>query len=251
MLSNKVALITGGARGIGLATARLLLKNGAKVSIVDVSEGEGTKVCSGLQQEFSKKDVVFLQADVSVKEDLRSVFGRTKEVFGGLHIVCNNAGIGNEKKWRQMLDINLVAVMEGTFLGLEHMSVRRGGQGGTIINVSSFGGIVPMPKNPAYSASKHGVVGFTRSMTGCARKDSVRVNCICPEFVNTRMVTEGLASVGGDVMALVEEIGLLEPETVAEAMLELIMDTSKAGRVMTVTKSKGWRYIHLLGDSKL
>ncbi len=118
--------------------------------------------------------------------------------------------------------------MEGTYLGLEYMSDKKGGRGGAIINVASFGGrplqfivvpnhhqktflgIVPMLFSPAYCASKFGVVGFSRSLTQAAITDSVRVNCICPEFVNTRLVTEELPDASDETKGLIASKGLLQ-----------------------------------------
>lgn len=239
MLRGKVALVTGAARGIGLATSRLMLQHGAKVSLADVNEKLGVTACTRLRREFGEDATIFMPVDVTNSVQLRELFLATVKVFGKIDIVCNNAGIADEENWKKMIAVNLVAMMEGTHLAIEFMSQRLGGKGGVVINVSSMGGIFPMPFAPNYSASKSGVVGFTRSMTEVLMHDGVRVNCICPQFTNTEMLTQTKHKITPKHGKLLNRMGLLQCDTVAEAILELVNENSKTGAIMMVTLKRG------------
>ncbi|PWA29841.1 hypothetical protein CCH79_00019535, partial [Gambusia affinis] len=117
-------------------------------------------------------------------------FQRTVDQFGRLDIVINNAGINNEKNWEKTIQVNLTSVIKGTYLALEHMSKEYGKQGGTIINVSSMAAFLHSPHQPVYTATKHGVIGFTRAMADAAAQDDygVRINVLCPAFVDTPLL---------------------------------------------------------------
>lgn len=112
LLKNKVALITGAAQGIGLATARLMLQHGAKVSLADVSETVGVATCNALQGEFGKEMVTFIPTDVTDSVQLRNMFQVTQDVFEGIDILCNNAGIADEQNWKKMIAVNMVKCRE-------------------------------------------------------------------------------------------------------------------------------------------
>eukprot|EP00731_Ephydatia_muelleri_P021069 Em0013g796a len=248
---NKVALVTGGAQGIGLAISAALLKSGAKVSLLDVRDDLGLAACKQLQMEHTQDRVIFIRCDVTNKDQLRSAFVKTVDMFGGLDIVCNNAGIADEKNWRKMVDINLVAVIEGTYLGVEFMSTNKGHRGGDVINIASMGGLVPMSFSPAYCASKHGVVGFTRSMKEVLASDGVRVNAICPDFVNTAMVRQNTGDISSESRELIADMGLISPEVVAEGLLQLLLqDKSKVGAALMVRPPGKLSYFIFVGEQR-
>jgi 15-hydroxyprostaglandin dehydrogenase (NAD) len=159
-MASRVALVTGAAQGIGLATVRQLLQSGAKVGLVDISN-QLDKTCDVLRDEFGSKSVLSMPCDVTDDKSLRGVFEKTIDEFGSLDIVVNNAGIVDEENWRKMIQINVNAVISGTHHALELMSPNAGG---VIVNVSSVAGIQPVPFLPIYATTKHGVIGFTRSM---------------------------------------------------------------------------------------
>jgi NAD(P)-dependent dehydrogenase (short-subunit alcohol dehydrogenase family) len=166
--------------------------------------------------------------------------------FGRVDVVINNAGVDDAgqdffapgaDRWERTLAIDLAAVIRGTQLAVQHL--RRQG-GGVIINVASMGGLIPMATGPVYAASKAGVIHFTRSLAYLA-DEGIRVNVICPTFTDTALIRRH-----GDV--IVEQMkrevgGLLTPEQVAEGVLELVRDESRAGAVMRVTVRKGIDYI--------
>uniref|UniRef100_A0A3B3IML3 15-hydroxyprostaglandin dehydrogenase n=1 Tax=Oryzias latipes TaxID=8090 RepID=A0A3B3IML3_ORYLA len=161
---GRVALVTGGAQGIGRAVVEALLRSGAKVSVVDINQSCGDVCKSELDAEFGGDNCAFIQCDVTDGHALRDAFQKTVELFGRLDIVINNAGINNEKNWEKTIDVNLTSLIKGTYLGLEHMSREHGKRGGTIVNVSSMAAFLHSPHQPVYTATKHGVIGFTRAM---------------------------------------------------------------------------------------
>ncbi|KAM9083397.1 15-hydroxyprostaglandin dehydrogenase [NAD(+)] isoform 2-T2 [Megaptera novaeangliae] len=163
-VNGKVALVTGAAQGIGRASAEALLLKGAKVALVDWNHEAGLKCKAALDEQFEPQKTLFIQCDVADQEQLRDTFRKVVDHFGKLDILVNNAGVNNEKNWEKTLQINLVSVISGTYLGLDYMSKQNGGEGGIIINMSSLaahtgdfpGGAVA--KNPPASAGDTGSI---------------------------------------------------------------------------------------------
>ncbi|XP_078146852.1 15-hydroxyprostaglandin dehydrogenase [NAD(+)] isoform X2 [Centroberyx gerrardi] len=137
-LNGKVALVTGGAQGIGRAVVQLLLQSSAKVAVVDLNQAVGEECKAQLDAEFGEGNCSFIQCDVTNGDRLREAFQSTVDQFGHLNIVINNAGINNEKNWEKTIQVNLTSVIKGTYLALDHMSKEYGKEGGIIINVSSM-----------------------------------------------------------------------------------------------------------------
>ncbi|XP_077982709.1 15-hydroxyprostaglandin dehydrogenase [NAD(+)]-like isoform X2 [Glandiceps talaboti] len=188
--TDKIALITGGAEGIGRGIAEALLDRGIRgVCIVDINEKLGRVTVQQLQSTSDQQRALFIACDVTSHEELKGAFQRTFNHFGRLDIVCNNAGIINEGQWEHMLQINLNAVIRGTYLAIDYMGTQSGGNGGVIVNLSSTNGLKPNKLLPTYVASKHGVVGFSRSVADEPRvvENDVRVVTICPIMVMTSM----------------------------------------------------------------
>ncbi|XP_071663795.1 15-hydroxyprostaglandin dehydrogenase [NAD(+)] isoform X3 [Patagioenas fasciata] len=171
-VNGKVALVTGGAQGIGRAFVQALLGKGAKVALLDRNSEAGQESKAALDEQFEGQRTVFIQCDVTDQEQLRGAFKKVIEHFGRLDIVVNNAGVNNEKDWESTIQINLTSVIRGTYLGLEYMGKGNGGDGGVIINISSLAGLMPAAFQPVYCATKHGVIGFTRSIakTKCLKQ---------------------------------------------------------------------------------
>jgi len=238
---GKVAIITGGASGIGLATAKLLASNGARVIVADMNpDGAASAVLEiGSQARF-------VRADVTKRDDVQAMLDFAVDQCGRIDIVHNNAGINEGGQdflapgataWERTLAVDLGAVMLCTQLEVQHF--RKQGGGGVIINTASMGGIDPMPTSPIYAASKAGVIHFSRSL-GYLANEGIRVNAVCPTFTDTPMVRGG----GEPAIKFAKELvgGILQPEQVAEGVLELIRDDSRAGAVMRVTVRKGIDY---------
>ncbi|XP_051688368.1 15-hydroxyprostaglandin dehydrogenase [NAD(+)] isoform X3 [Oryctolagus cuniculus] len=137
-VNGKVALVTGAAQGIGRAFAEALLHKGAKVALVDWNLEAGVKCKAALDEQFEPQKTLFIQCDVADQQQLRDTFRKVVDHFGRLDILVNNAGVNNEKNWEKTLQINLVSVISGTYLGLDYMSKQNGGEGGIIINMSSM-----------------------------------------------------------------------------------------------------------------
>uniref|UniRef100_A0A1A7X3T3 15-hydroxyprostaglandin dehydrogenase [NAD(+)] n=1 Tax=Iconisemion striatum TaxID=60296 RepID=A0A1A7X3T3_9TELE len=248
-LTGKVALVTGGAQGIGRAAVQSLLQSSAKVAVLDLNKTSGEQCKAQLDAEFGEGQCTFIQCDVSNGEALRDAFQTTVDTFGCLDIVINNAGINNEKNWEKTIQVNLTSVIKGTYLALEHMSKEHGKEGGTIINVSSMAAFLHSPHQPVYTATKHGVIGFTRAMADASITGDygVRINVLCPAFVDTPLLqtVEQEDNMGkffkfkDDFKRSMDKFGILRPELIAEGMMRLITDCSLNGAVMKITCSKG------------
>ncbi|KAJ8407453.1 hypothetical protein AAFF_G00273100 [Aldrovandia affinis] len=248
-LQGKVALVTGGAQGIGRAVAEVLLKNESKVALVDLNQQVGEDCKKVLDQEFGEGNCIFIQCDVTDRGKLKDAFQSTVDKFGKLDIVINNAGINNEKNWEKTIEVNLTSVIKGTYLALEHMSKEHGKDGGVVINVSSMAAFLHSPHQPVYTATKHGVIGFTRAMADAAEEGGygVRINVLCPAFVNTPLLQsiEQEDNMGkfvkykDEFKEKMNKFGVLQPSLIAEGMLQFITDSSLNGAVMKITCSKG------------
>ena len=241
---GKAAVITGGAAGIGLAVAKLLAANGARLVIADIDCTAGTAAVRDI--EARDGEARFVRTDVTGRRDLERMLDYAAQEFGRVDIMINNAGVDDAgqdffapgaDRWERTLAIDLVAVIRGTQLAVQRM---RGQGGGVIINMASMGGLIPMAMGPVYAASKAGVIHFTRSLAYLA-DEGIRVNVICPTFTDTPLIRAR----GDEVVEwMKQEVGgLLTPEQVAEGVLELIRDDSRAGAVMRVTVRKGIDYI--------
>ena len=190
-LADKIALITGGAAGIGLETARLFLTEGAKVAIVDLKEDD-LKTAQECLKDLG--EVLTIAADVSSEQDTGTYVRTAVDRFGRIDIFVNNAGI--EGKVAPLVDQNIadfdrvMAVnVRGSFLGLQHVlpvMIKQGS--GSIINMSSIAGLQGSPNLAPYIASKHAVVGLTRAAAIEAAPAGVRVNSVHPSPINTRMM---------------------------------------------------------------
>lgn len=190
-LNDKIALITGGAAGIGLETARLFLEEGAKVALVDLKEDDLQKAAADLGK---GEDVLTIAADVSSPEDTARYVSAVVERFGRIDAFFNNAGI--EGKVAPLVDQDIadfdrvMAVnVRGAFLGLQHvLPVMMRQKSGSIINMSSIAGLKGSPNVAPYITSKHAVVGLTRAAAIEAAGANVRVNSVHPSPINTRMM---------------------------------------------------------------
>ena len=192
-LENKVALISGGARGMGAAEARMFAREGAKVVIGDVLDAEGTRVAAEIAE--SGGDALFVHLDVTHEEDWRSAIGAATSSFSKLDILVNNAGIWRRGRvedttvedWDMILDVNAKGVFLGTKLAIPEM--RKAG-GGSIINISSTAGLVGGPRSSAYTASKGAVRLFTKATAVQYAQDGIRANSIHPGPIDTPMIQQ-------------------------------------------------------------
>ena len=195
MLNAKTALVTGGGTGIGKAIAAQLAKNGAKVAIASrgLTHVERTaKELNGVGLQ-----VLALQMDVRKKSDIQTTVAALVSRWGGIHILVNNAGISglslisdaDDSKWYDILDTNLNGMYQVTKAVLKHMPDYSGGR---VINISSVLGKFGVPGYTAYCTSKHGMIGFTRSLALEVVNRGITVNTICPGWVDTEMASLGI-----------------------------------------------------------
>eukprot|EP00118_Oscarella_pearsei_P004140 m.17218 g.17218 ORF g.17218 m.17218 type:complete len:249 (+) comp27388_c0_seq1:75-821(+) len=240
MLRGKAALITGAGSGIGKAIASAVMQRSCNVALIDVNRGNGEEVAAQLNARAVDSRSMFIECDVTETKKLRLAFQKTLSEFGRLDIVCNCAGIlpMRPSDWKLAVDINLNAVIEGTYLAFEHM---KKSNGGVVINIASMAGLMPVSRSPVYAASKYGAVGFTKSIWNDAKKDGFRVNAVCPSFVQTEMLERAMR-VAEDMKKVVEHMGVVEMKTVVDGVLQLVEDETKNGAIMRVTRQKGIDY---------
>jgi NAD(P)-dependent dehydrogenase (short-subunit alcohol dehydrogenase family) len=214
-LDGKVALVTGGASGLGAATARALRGAGATVVVADLDEAGGRAVADELGGRSLVCDVADLEAN-------RAMVASCEEQEGGLDLVFLNAGIASHMgvgedfdlaRYRVLMGANLDGVVFGTHAALPALK-RRGG--GAIVATASLAGLTPVPFDPLYAANKHAVVGFARSMGALAEVDGIRFNAVCPGFAESKIIEpirDGLAQHG---------VPIIPAEQVAETVLTLM-----------------------------
>jgi 15-hydroxyprostaglandin dehydrogenase (NAD) len=242
-ISGRVALVTGGASGIGRATVVALARRGASVMFIDRDQ-PGARRTARRVPDFGR--VAFRAGDVTEGDDLAAAIDSAVETFGGLDIVANIAGVGDGDlfgddpgDWRRVIDIDLTAVIDCTRLAVRAM--RRKGNSGVIVNLASFLGLYPMAASPVYCAAKAGVVHFTRSLAYLADDCGIRVNAICPELVDTPLGAAGMTAAA--MAELRSSEGVLTPEDVAEWVVRVIEDDSRAGAILQLIKAEGGTYV--------
>ncbi|GFS84313.1 15-hydroxyprostaglandin dehydrogenase [Nephila pilipes] len=241
---GKVALVTGGSQGIGRAYTNALLKIGMKVCISDLLEDPAKEFIDNLPPEHKSK-VIFQQCDVSSFTDLKNVFDKVISTFGRIDMVVNNAGMFGEQYFEKVIEVNVLGVIYGTKLGFEYMDKSKGGHGGHIINTASEAGLDPMHIAPAYCASKHAVVGFSKSYGHefYFKKTGVTVNAICPGPVDTgfyRVFPSKCIDVE-EAMRLQAKMRPVMPEDVARALMKILED-GKNGTLLRID-ADGLRYV--------
>jgi NAD(P)-dependent dehydrogenase (short-subunit alcohol dehydrogenase family) len=237
-VEGKIALVTGGATGLGKASALMLADEGAKVVVTDIDEDGGRATAEEIQG--AGGEAIFVAQDTAKEDDWTAAIERTLDAFGRLDILLNNAGVGipanieetSLEDWRWVMSVNL----DGVFLGTKHAieAMKRSG-GGSIINMSSIEGLVGDRRLAAYDASKGGVISLTKSAAlHCAKSGlNIRVNTVHPGFIETRMVAGFVKSQDDPEetrrrLERAHPVGHLgEPDDVAYGVVYLASDESK------------------------
>jgi NAD(P)-dependent dehydrogenase (short-subunit alcohol dehydrogenase family) len=242
-LDNRVALVTGAASGIGRATALALAAEGARLVVSDVNTTGGEETTHMLTE--AGHEAIFIPCDVTRTIQVESMVRRIVSTFGRLDCAVNNAGVGGdmtptdlreEATWDMVLGVNL----KGVWLSMKYeLAPMLEQSSGSIVNVASAAGLIGFRYASAYSASKHGVVGLTRSAALEYARKKIRVNAVCPGFTETPMVAEMNSSNPKMVEATVNAIPMRRlgtPEEVAQAILWLCSDDSSfvTGHAMAV-----------------
>lgn len=230
-LKDKVAIITGAASGIGKATAKLFAEHGAKVVVADIDKEGGNQTVANIHN--AGNEAIYVQTDVTIKADTEQMVAQTVKTYGKLDILFNNAGIAMrlpvaelpEDDWHHCLNVNLTGVFLCAKAAIPAMQQNGGG---SIINMSSIYGIVGADVRAAYVASKGAVTNLTRGMALDYAQDNIRVNCICPGFVETPLVA-GVVRTPEEYQKLADKHPLRrlgQPEEIAYGALYLASDES-------------------------
>lgn len=227
-LRGKTAIVTGGASGIGEATVRRFAAEGANVVIADMSPS-GAALAQALVE--AGAGARFVRADVTREEEVRELVAQAASAFGRLDIMVANAGIGHTpvpveqlelQTWQRTLDVNLTGVFLSNRYAIAHMKAHGGG--GAVVNVASILGHVGMAGAAAYNASKGGVVNLTRSLGVSCARDGIRVNAVCPGFVDTPIL-DGADPARKAAIAALHPMGRLGTvDEIAAAILFLASD---------------------------
>lgn len=233
-LQGKVAVVTGGCSGIGLATVNRFVEEGARVVVGDVDEQRGHELVGQLG---GNDQATFVKVDVTEKEQVDALFGTAKETYGSLDIAFNNAGISPPEDdsildteldaWRRVQEVNLTSVYLCCKAALPHM-LEQGS--GSIINTASFVAVMGAATSQiSYSASKGGVLSMSRELGVQFARQGVRVNALCPGPVNTPLLRELFAKDPERAARRLVHVPLgrfAEPEEMANAVLFLASDES-------------------------
>lgn len=231
LLHNKVAVVSGAGSGIGRAVAEAYAREGAKVVIADINESHGEETVAAIKK--AGGEAFFVKADSSSAEENKKLVEAVVSKYGRLDIACNNAGMGGQAaptgeydpaSWDKVIALNLSGVFYACRYQIEQM-LKNGG--GSIVNIASIHGMVAAPNSPAYTASKHGVVGLTKNIASEYGTQNIRCNAVGPGYIETPLLTDNLNK---DMMQAVADKSTMKrlgkPEEIAELVLFLSSDKS-------------------------
>jgi NAD(P)-dependent dehydrogenase (short-subunit alcohol dehydrogenase family) len=230
-LEGKSALVTGGASGIGRATALAFAREGARVAVADIMQDAAQRTVNEIKAMGGQ--ALAIACDVTDDDAVKAMIAATVDAFGSLDCAFNNAGIapyqvnaGGQKiadvapeAWRRLIDVNLT----GVWLCLRHevAQMRAQGSGGVIINTASILGLIGSATSSAYVAAKHGVVGLTKTAAADHAEDNIRVNAVCPGYIETAMTEETMRRRGERILARVPMARMGQAGEIAEAVVWL------------------------------
>ena len=232
-VQGKRGLVTGAASGLGYETAKLLAEQGAAVLLVDIDTAGGERAAEEIR--VAGGEAAFRKVDVTAEQDIVDAIADVRARWGGFDYIHNNAGTQLElplhettnEQWDRINDVNL----KGVFWGIKHavLAMKETG-GGSIVNTASALSIVGDPFLPAYTATKHGVLGLTRAAGAAYALDGIRVNCVCPGDMETPMIIKYWEATGDPEKAREEMAAMYpakkigHPREVAQMILFLVSD---------------------------
>jgi NAD(P)-dependent dehydrogenase (short-subunit alcohol dehydrogenase family) len=229
ILEGKAALVTGGASGIGRATALAMSREGARVAVSDRAEAGIAETVALINAAGGQ--AIAIGGDVTKESDVAAMVARTVAAFGKIDCAFNNAGISGRavgpvgqrthEMSRESFDGMLAVNLTGVFLCLKHeiAQMLKQGTGGAIVNTASIAGLIGLPTATHYVAAKHGVVGLTKTAAMEYAKDKIRVNCVNPGYIKTPMTDETMKTRYDDLMTKVPMNRLGTAEEIAEAVV--------------------------------
>jgi len=239
----RTAFITGGAQGLGKAFTQALLTKGVKVCFVDIQETVGRQTESEFKRVYGEDAVMFRQCDVTSESSLKKSFDAAVHRFGNLDLMVNNAGIADESNLVKMININLVAAIQGSQFAAEHMRKDKGGKGGRIVNVSSTAGLIGVYICSRYCASKFGLVGYHHSVAQNPHNSEygIQYGCLCPAFADTPIIQFDAKKVDyiDEARPIIESTGIQTVESVVKAFMHFIDTEDFNGDVVQVTAKQG------------
>ena len=210
-LDERVAIITGGAGGIGVATGRLFCEEGARVVLADQDAGAMAAACAGIRSQVPGAQVIDVIADVALEDSAAKIVARAKQAFGRIDVLINNAGVrayeplaeAKRATWERILAVNLLSY---AYLAREALPALRASGHGSIVNVSSMHAFIPRAGMGQYDVTKAGIVSMTRTLAFEEARHGVRVNAVCPgatftPFHEKRFAADGLAQKDIDAIA--------------------------------------------------
>lgn len=227
-MKGKTAIITGGGSGFGQETAIKLAQQGVNICVVDISDENGLKTVELCEKEGGQ--AIFVKADVSKLDQVKNYVAKTIEAFGKIDLFFNNAGISgsgvrtlecSEDEFEAIVNVNL----KGAFYGLKYVvneMLKTGG--GSVVNTASLGGVVGMPTLGVYSATKHAIVGLTKTIAGEYGRDNIRINAIAPGTNETPMVKAFPADAIAAMADAVPMGRLGQPHEVADVVVFLLSE---------------------------
>jgi NAD(P)-dependent dehydrogenase (short-subunit alcohol dehydrogenase family) len=239
-LDSKVAFVTGGASGIGLGMAKNFIGEGMKVTIADWNDEHLAQARAALR---GSNAVHFIKVDVGDRDQVRAAADEALSVFGKIHVLCNNAGVGGGgttdspdfEDWDKALRVNLGGVVNGTKIIVPH--IRAHGEGGHVVNTASMAGVVPLPMMGAYATAKYAVRGFTDNLRMSLAPEGIGVSCLFPGATKTQLLSLAAPETPQDVAA--------EPDMIRKLRkaIAVAMDPVELGAMVVAAIRENRRYI--------
>jgi NAD(P)-dependent dehydrogenase (short-subunit alcohol dehydrogenase family) len=241
-IQDAVTIVTGGSSGIGHSAALRFAEEGSNVVVADVDTDDGEETVQEIEEMGG--DALFVETDVSDQDDVEAMVETTVDMYGGLDYAFNNAGIEGEASaahdqpmgnWEQVIDVNL----KGVFMGMKaQIPAMLDSGGGAIVNTASIAGVVGFPELSPYVASKHGVIGLTKTAALEYSGEGVRVNAICPGVIDTPMVERSSEEMDNmdQVIAATPMSRLGAPEEIGDAAVWLCSEDASfvTGEAMVI-----------------